>query len=277
MKIKLQLSLIALCVFAISHDLQAQIVNPIKKDAKQKTVTVKPVTPTISTNTGGKNLVKINFTALIFNNYSLQYERALGKKISLVAGFKFMPKGQIPFLNSIKSLTDDPETNKQLDNLKVGSTVFTPEFRFYMGQGVFRGFYLAPFARFGSFTADLPLDYTYTETSSGNELTATIPLSGKINGITGGLMLGAQWKLNKLLYLDWWILGPHYGSSTGSIKVTQALTPDQQDGIREELKSITDGDNPLNATTSVDETGASVNFKGPFGGIRAGISLGFRF
>lgn len=277
MKIKLRLSLIALCVFAISHGLQAQIVDPIKKDVKQKTIKLKPATSSISTNTDGKNLVKINFTALIFNNYSLQYERAVGNRISLVAGFKFMPKGQIPFLNTIKSLTDDPETNKQLDNLKVGSTVFTPEFRFYCGKGVLRGFYLAPFARFGSFTADLPLNYTYTETSSGNEITATLPLNGKINGLTGGLMLGAQWKLSKLLYLDWWILGPHYGSSTGSIKVTQALTPDQQEGIREELKNITDGDNPLKATTSVDETGASINFKGPFGGIRAGLCLGFRF
>lgn len=110
MKIKLRLSLIALCVFAISYGLQAQLVDTTKKMGKQKTIKLKPAASTISTNTDGKNLVKINFTALIFNNYSLQYERAIGKRISLVAGFKFMPKGQIPFLNTIKSLVDDPET-----------------------------------------------------------------------------------------------------------------------------------------------------------------------
>lgn len=277
MNVKLRLSLIALCVFAISQNLQAQIVDSPQKVGKQKTIKIKPAASTISTNSDGKNLVKINLLAFPLRNFSFQYERAIGSKISAVMGVKFMPTGKLPMINTIKNLIDDPETNEQLDNLKIGNTSFTPEFRIYFGEDVFKGFYLAPFARFSTFTTNLPINYDYKDTKTGNTYTQTIPLNGKINALTGGLMIGAQWKLSKLLYLDWWILGPHYGTSTGSIKVTQALTADEQEGLRNELENLADEDSPLKGTTTVDANGARVDFKSPFIGIRAGLCLGFRF
>ena len=258
MKQKLQVLIIALVTIATCQNAQAQ--NNIT-----------------ASNADGKNLVKINLAAVVLNNYSLQYERAIGSKISAVMGIQFMPKGQLPLRGTIASLIDDPETMEQIDKIKMGSTVFTPEFRLYFGEDVFRGFYLAPFARFGAFSADMPIAYEYKDTQSGAIITQTIPLSGKVNSITGGLMIGAQWKLSNLLYLDWWIVGPHYGTSKGSIKVTKALSADEQAGLREELDNITDGDNPLNATAYVDATGARLDTKGAFAGIRAGICLGFRF
>lgn len=259
MKLKLQSILIALSIVCSIQSLQAQKADSVKKGM-------------------GKNLFKINLTAIPLNNYSVQYERGIGKRISLVMGFKYMPTGKLPLLSTIESLVDDQKLMNQLNNLQLGSTVFTPEIRLYCGKGVFRGFYLAPFARFGTFTAQMPIDYDYQDSSNpGTIVNQTIPLDGKIKSITGGLMIGAQWKLSKLMYLDWWILGPHYGSSTGSIKVTKALSADEQDGLRQELNDIVDEDNPLKATTTVDANGASIDFKGPFGGIRAGLCLGFRF
>ncbi len=88
-------------------------------------------------------------------------------------------------------------------------------------------------------------------------------------------MLGSQWKLKKYLYLDWWILGPHYGASKGSIVGKQSLSPSEQSSLKTELDQI---DIPiLKTTNTVDANGATVFFKGPWGGVRGGLCLGFRF
>jgi len=224
---------------------------------------------------GGKNLVKVNLTAIPLKNYSFQYERAIGKKISAGLGFRYMPKSGLPFKSSMESLIDDPDTWKHIDNFKTGNTAITPEIRFYMGKSVFRGFYIAPFARFATYSAELSsFEYEYNHPVEGDK-TETIPLSGNLKTITGGLLFGAQWKLSKLVYLDWWILGPQYGTSKGDITGKKALSAEEQEGLRKELEDL---EIPLVDTkTTVDANGAKVNFSGPWAGLRAGISLGFRF
>src|SRR5688572_9637080 len=102
----------------------------------------------------GKNLVKVSLTSLALNTYSFSYERKIGKKISVGIGYRVMPKGELPFKSNSESIIDDPETYKHLDNLSTGNTAITPEIKFYFGKGVFRGFYLAPFARFAKYTAE---------------------------------------------------------------------------------------------------------------------------
>ena len=145
-----------------------------------------------------------------------------------------------------------------------------PQIRFYLGhKGAYHGFYIAPFFSYAHYTADLPYNYT----DSG--VNKTIPLAGSVNTITGGLMFGAQWKLGKSIYLDWWIFGPHYGSSNGSISGKQSLSSTEQSALKSDL----DGLNiPIVKTTnSVDANGATINFSGPWAGIRSGLCIGFRF
>lgn len=106
------------------------------------------------------------------------------------------------------------------------------------------GFYIAPFARIAKYTVDMPFDFkeeiydpqdgTYLTTVEGE-----IPLHGKINSFTGGLLFGAQWKIAKQVFLDWWILGPHYGSANGSVlgkktlsKIRKLMTPSGQGTTR---------------------------------------------
>src|SRR5690606_6922109 len=55
------------------------------------------------------NLVKVNLTALPLNNFSFQYERAIGKKTTVAMGLRFMPKGDLPLKSAIESLIDDDE------------------------------------------------------------------------------------------------------------------------------------------------------------------------
>lgn len=84
-----------------------------------------------------------------------------------------------------------------------------PELRYYFSKkGALRGFYLGLFASIARYNADLLFEY------DDAAVTKTIPLSGSITGITGGLMIGAQFKLGGRVYLDWWILAPNYGAPT---------------------------------------------------------------
>lgn len=217
-----------------------------------------------------KNIIKLNLPALAFKNISVQYERAIAKKMTVAATFRFMPKGSIPFKKSIIKLADDPDTERQLNNLEIGNMAVMPEIRFYVGKkGAFHGFYLAPYANIARYSSSLLFEY------DDNGTTETIPLSGDVNTFGGGLLLGAQWKLSKAVYLDWWILGPNYGNSKGSLIGKKTLTPTEQQDLRDELASL---DIPLTEFTyNVDGNGATVKFDGPWAGVRAGICIGINF
>ncbi|WP_449440496.1 hypothetical protein [Pedobacter steynii] len=80
----------------------------------------------------------------------------------------------------------------------------------------------------------------------------------------------------KRFAIDWWILGPNYGTSNGNIAGNKALNQQEQDALRETLKDLEDL--PVVKTkSSVDANGARVDFDGPWAGFRAGLSVGFRF
>lgn len=217
-----------------------------------------------------KNMIKLNLPALALKNITLQYERAVARKVTVAGTFRFMPKGSIPLKSTFIELADDPDTERQLNNLNVGNIAFMPEVRYYFSKkGAFRGFYLGLFGSVASYSADVPIEY---DNGANTEM---IPMSGKLTAITGGLMIGAQFKLSKSLSLDWWILGPNYGTSTGDLSGQKTMDATEQQNLRDELADL---DIPLTKFTyNVNGTGATMNFKGPWAGLRAGISIGFRF
>lgn len=222
-----------------------------------------------STDNGGKNVVKVNLLALPLRNISLGYEHQIGRKVTAGLGIRMMPKGGLPLRSTISDLIDDPETDRQLDELEIGNVAFTPEIRFYMGKEVMRGFYLAPFARISNYKVDMPFEFDV------NGTTQVMPLSGKLNTFTGGLQIGAQWRLGGKMYLDWWILGPQYGSADGAIDGKKTLNAQEQQELRNELQDI---EIPFaETTTTVDANGARLDIKGPWAGLRAGLCLGVRF
>lgn len=217
-----------------------------------------------------KNMVKVNLFAIALKNVSLQYERAVARKVTVAATVRYMPSGNIPFKNTFKQLADDPDTEKQLDDFKVGNFAIMPEVRYYFSKkGAYRGFYTGLYANLTKFNTTLPFQY---ESSSVNK---TIPMSGNITTITGGIMLGAQFKLGGRIYLDWWILGPAYGTSNGKISGKKTMDASEQQDLRD---NFADTDIPLTKFTYfVDGNGATMNFKGPWAGIRSGFCIGFGF
>lgn len=222
-----------------------------------------------------KYLIKINLLAIPISNFSFQFERAISKKMAIGLGLRYMPKSGLPLKSQIENLIDDPESWDQIKDLKTSNFAVTPEIRFYMGKSVFRGFYVAPFIRYTKYNAELPFTFNVPNGIGGGTTAELIPLSGNLTTFTGGVLIGAQWKLSKLLYLDWSILGPQYGTSNGNISGKRSLSTDEQDALREELQTL---ELPFVKTTyTVDNTGAKVDFNGPWAGIRSSLGIGIRF
>jgi hypothetical protein len=222
-----------------------------------------------TTKKNDRNEIKVNLFAFAFKSVSIQYERQISRKTTVEVTFRTMPKSTLPFKNIFKNAISDTSTSNQLDNFKTGNLAIMPSIRFYVGhKGAYHGFYIAPFVAYTHYTGSLPYKYYDGDYK-------TIPLSGSMNTFTGGFMLGAQWNLSKSVYLDWWILGPHYGISKGSASGKQSLSLTEQDALKYELDNL---NIPFTKTTNmVDANGATVYFSGPWAGIRSGLSLGIRF
>ncbi len=215
------------------------------------------------------NIIKVNLSALVFKNFSFQYERKISRSVTIAANVHYMPFSKLPFLSSIEKAIDDP--NVPVDKIRLGSTGVTPEIRFYVGRkGAFHGFYIAPYANYTNYKTDLPVDYD----------TKTGIFNGNIKTTTGGVLFGAQWNLSKTVYLDWWIIGPAYGSGKGNLDLVTTLTPTEQADLRDEIESLK-ADDPFKKiidSYSVDANGAKIRVSGPWAGLRGlGINIGIRF
>lgn len=230
-----------------------------------------------------RNNVKINLSSLLLNNYSLYYERSLSRKITFQAGYRFQPNSSI-LKNSlakqiIKTAIElDEETEKDINSFTTSNNTYTGEFRFYGGKrdGA-KGFYLGLYGRYATFNCN----YTNYNFETDNAQAMNIPLKGKIKGLGGGLIIGAQWWFGKAVCMDLYLLGGHYGSLKGSFSGSKNLTA-LSDGEKQRLKSdleetLVIGDRQF-INTTVNNNGITGKVNGPYIGIRAaGLSVGIVF
>ena len=225
-----------------------------------------------------KNLIKFNLTSAVIKNYSVQYERVLSRNISLGVSFKMMPESGIPYTDQIFRWSGDidAETKNTIENLIIGNYTITPELRFYKGKKRYgTGFYTALFYRYGHFTASNAI-VTFNQDDPEIDPT-TLTMSGDMTTHTGGFMLGAQWALGKHMCLDWWILGPHFGVSKGNVigLSSTPLSEEDQQSIEDEVNDL---DIPMvKQTVDVTADKVTLDFSGPWAGIRAGLSFGIKF
>jgi hypothetical protein len=216
-----------------------------------------------------KNIAKVNLSAFALKGYSIQYERQLSHRLTAAVGYASIPYNTIAYQSIINNFTKDGEV--AVGNFKLGTSVITPELRYYVGKkGAFRGFYLAPYARFSDYKMEVPIAFN----SGISKRNANF--SGKIDNVTGGLMLGSQFKLSERLYLDWWIIGASIGSANGTLVAATPLNPLEQQDLRNQLANI---EIPFTKIKyEVNNQGATVTTTGSMVGARGlGLNLGIRF
>lgn len=242
-----------------------------QNDAEVNTTIIRQPKRITSTDKGvGNNIVKLNISALFLKGIGVQYEHKIGKRTSLALGFSAIPTSTLAFKSFWESRIDNDRVD--INDFKVGTTIFTPELKYYFGgPGTFHGFYIAPYMRISHYNIEGPVRYN----SSTNVQRVAI-FSGSINSISGGILLGSNFKVGKKLYLDWWIIGGSMGSASGNVSARTPLDPDEQVGLKDALNNT---DIPLTTIESeVNANGATVTSKGGIVGLRGlGINFGIRF
>jgi hypothetical protein len=231
---------------------------------------------------GGNNIIKGNLSSFALKNYHFSFERSLNHFMSVSASYRYMPKGSLPLQSIAKKYIDNPAIN--FDLFQMGNNALTFESRFYLGLQKMSGFYIAPYARFANFDLSVPVEYTYTPDQTvgaiiGNDpIIKTAGLNGTIKSTSYGAYIGLQKQLLTKLVIDIWLIGGHYGNSTGNLSfVAPEKLPSQAvDALQKTLDNTKV--NPFELKSKVTQNGATADMKGPWAGIRGlGISLGLRF
>lgn len=220
-----------------------------------------------------KNAVKLNLTSLAYKNIGIQYERAFHPKLTAAAQIRFMPKGSLPFTNSLDAAAGD---SLDISAIKVGSITFTPEFRFYPKKAM-KGFYLAPYLRIRRVSIDAPNAISYTD---NNNIPQKVNLNGSMFTIGGGLMIGSHFNIGKSFSLDWFILGAHF--TTNNLKLSSdgmnISATDQHKIESEALESLSDQKFIKKYTVDAHKSGVDLTGKFNMVGLRGfGLNFGYRF
>ncbi len=188
-----------------------------------------------------RQVIKLNISQLIFKNLNFQYEFGFHKNMSGALGFNYLPK------RTLLKFLFDPQDDYGYQLPEFSAWAITPEFRYYPGKKeenqAPHGFYIAPYFRYAKYT----LQGDYIDTTY-NPLNMLIAPKTKYNvkatyaGYTAGIMIGAQWIINKHFSIDWWIIGGCGGSAKLTISAvaedgSMNMTPFEQTYL---------GDNILN-------------------------------
>lgn len=213
-----------------------------------------------------KNGVGVMVSDFINGAFLLNYERALGKHISvgLYAGYKGK-KGIIAFSGLD---TDQFKTG----DITYSGTKFIPEVRYYLtekGNKMLTGFYLGSYLKFINYKSDLGGTFINGAGESFEVLS-----EGKIGVIAGGMMVGYKLDLGKSFSIDFLIAGPGVGNY--NFKLNNVIPPPDEfyDALNEALEeySILDF---INADFEFKDNKRSSSLVRPE--FRYGITLGYSF
>ncbi|MDE3125674.1 MAG: DUF3575 domain-containing protein [Bacteroidota bacterium] len=254
------------CLIGCTFTASSQPVHEIKHSDTTKLVLI--------TQALQHNAIKINFSALAFQNYSVSYERLIKNKVSMMVTYRYMPFTNLPFQQNIANIVSNNNIN--FNQVTLGNDAITAELRIYAHKNM-SGFYMAPYGRYANFNLSIPIQYTFTQ--NGNAFTKEAVFSGNIQSYSGGLLLGFQKHLSKLLLLDIWLIGAHFGNGVGSLNASFSppLSPQEEASLQNNLNNINGGPFTVKGTVTNNST-ANLNLTGPWLGIRAlGINLGIAF
>lgn len=230
----------------------------------------------------------MNLSSLAFNNYSFSYERAIARKITVSAGYSFLPEtkmSDIPvFSKAMEYASEGEETDGEedemmeaIENGNLSTSAITGEIRFYTGKNPgARGFYASVYGRYSTFNANYMGEY-----EDGWGTVHDLPYKGTLNGFGGGVMLGAQWLIAKRVTFDWYIIGGHFGKLTGNLNAMadlSDLSQEEKQDLEDEIEEMFNSGGKSYIEATVDDNGMRAKVNGPFAGIRGfGFNIGIAF
>lgn len=162
-----------------------------------------------------KNEVGLFVSDLINGTYSLNYERATGKHISINLGIGFKADDGI-----IKFSGLDTENIKTADITYKGIKI-VPEVRYYIhqkGNAMFTGFYFGAYAKFVYYNSDLSGIYIDSQDVSYDFL-----YKGDIDVNSVGFLIGYKLPILDHLNIDFLIAGP--GAGFYKFKLKDVIPP----------------------------------------------------
>ena len=227
-----------------------------------------------------KNLIKINLSGLIVQQYTLQYERVVNKSQSIALTISVAPNTPLPFKQTLLNDFGGNEDAKRA----IETTVFTKytgtlEYRFYTGGGhAPKGFYIAPFVRY----MHMSLSQDYTFTPSDDKL-HTAHMTSQFGAMGAGFLLGYQFLFGRHWGIDWWILGPFFGTSinanfVGTDPQMGDMSAQDLANLKHNIESVSIPGYTVTATVTPSTNTVQAKAVGPYYGARfMGICLVYRF
>ncbi|MBK6840563.1 MAG: DUF3575 domain-containing protein [Bacteroidetes bacterium] len=225
--------------------------------------------PDASSAYGNQNILKLNLTSLGFVNIYLQDEYTLNGSSSVALGLSYMPSRSLP------SAVIENDPNGNAGKISFSGFSITPEYRWYVKKHAPKGFYLAPYFRYTSYTTT-SYSFSYDRANTNGAIQDVATLEGSLSGIGLGLMIGDQFKLGDHVTLDWWIIGAGFGSGKIKMEGTGNFSTSQQEDLRTEIASM---DVPVGDLESeVTGSSVSITYKTGLPSLRGfGLAIGYIF
>lgn len=172
-----------------------------------------------------KNAIKFNVAGPLTQTYSLQYERMLTKKLSFNNTFFYRQKSLIPLGTQVDTLAKRYGVGITgikfkyifMNEARVGVKGYAPELRYYIGKKKNRPF-VALFGQYEDF--DMAVPASLAVLYKGIIVDVKTPVNFTFNSLSGGLLVGKQWKWNRM-GVDLVIIGPHFGKAKAFYAVAQ--------------------------------------------------------
>lgn len=231
---------------------------------------------------GQKHGLKLNLGALAYPGFiEGQYEYSLSEKTSIQigAGYGFGKHRIIKLLEvAAKEDLTAGETNPY-SNIKTPSFRLTAEMKFFTGENGPQGFYLSPFIRYYSYSANSSFVSDVNDDPNIKDL-KDFKLNGNVNAFAVGLGIGSQWLIEDKWAIDIMWLGIGYGGGSVSADYTSNSNLDwdkARDDIKEELEQSELSFIKKAEVTSKSD-GIEVRLKNPLPLVlRSSISVGYFF
>lgn len=221
------------------------------------------------TNYQYNNIAKINAMAMLFNNVSLYYERAVYPKVTASLGFGLKSSGKSQKLFE----ADNYNLTAKLGSI-TGYSI-TPEFRYYLKtceDNLPAGFYAGVYFRYNIYNTDA--DFVHQLPDS---VPSYFSSDASLRELGVGIQLGYQLVIKKRFMVDFMFFGPRYSFLKLTNEFNGDISPSTKADVEDYVNSVIErfggkGDFEM-------EKSSSRKFSGNMGfpSFRFAISLGYAF